>query len=93
MKLWIGNLDPKTTDDELREFLKKYTKLTITGIVRHPGDGSRPAVMLELEGGFRSGRGGRQGRQARQPHLDAAQRRLHGMYWKNRPLHVAIPSR
>ena len=59
MKLWIGNLDPKTTDDDLR---------------------SRPAVMLELEGGDIVA-------------LDAAQRRLHGMYYKNRPLHVAIPSR
>jgi RNA recognition motif-containing protein len=80
MKLWIGNLDPKTTDDELRELLKKYTKFAITSIVRHPGDGSRPAAMLELEGGDIVA-------------LDAAQRRLHGMYWKNRPLHVAIPSR
>ena len=80
MKLWIGNLDPNTTDDELREFLGKYTKLTVTGIVRHPGDGTRPAVMLELEGGDIVA-------------LDAAQRRLHGMYWKSRPLHVAIPSR
>ena len=25
--------------------------------------------------------------------LDGAQRRLHGMYWKKRQLHVAIPSR
>ena len=80
MKLWIGNLDPKTTDDELREFLGKYTKLQVTGIVRHPGDGSRPAAMIELEGGDIVA-------------LDAAQRRLHGMYWKNRSLHVAIPSR
>ena len=80
MKLWIGNLDPKITDDELREFLAKYTKLKVAGIVRHPGDGSRPAAMLELEGGDIVA-------------LDAAQRRLHGMIWKNRPLHVAIPSR
>lgn len=78
MKLWIGNLDPKTTDDELREFLQKYTKLNITGIVRHPGDGSRPAVLLDVEGDDIAA-------------LDAAQRRLHGMYWKDRPLHVAIP--
>jgi RNA recognition motif-containing protein len=80
MRLWIGNLDPQTTDDELREFVRKYTKLEITDLVRHPGDGSRPAVMLELAGGDLVA-------------LDAAQRRLHGMYWKNRPLHVAIPSR
>jgi RNA recognition motif-containing protein len=80
MKLWIGNLDPQTTDDELREFIRKYTKLEISGLVRHPGDGSRPAVMLELEGGDIVA-------------LSDAQRRLHGMYWKKRPLHVAIPSR
>jgi RNA recognition motif-containing protein len=80
MKLWIGNLDPETSDDELREFLKKYTKLEIKAIVRHPGDGSRPAVMLELVGEDIVA-------------LDAAQRRLHGMHWKNRALHVAIPSR
>ena len=80
MKLWIGNLDPDITDDELREFLSKYTQLKITGIVRHPGDGTRPAAMLELEGGDIVA-------------LDAAQRRLHGMFWRNRPLHVAIPSR
>jgi len=80
MRLWIGNLDPSTTDDELREFLGKYTQLKVTGIERHPGDGSRPAVMLELDGAdIRA--------------LDAAQRRLHGMYWKKRQLHVAIPSR
>ena len=80
MKLWIGNLDPQTTDDELREFLGKYCTMKITAIERHDGDGSRPAVMLELEGGDIVA-------------LDAAQRRLHGMYWKNRALHVAIPSR
>lgn len=30
MRLWIGHLDPDTTEDELREFLGKS------------GDGSRP---------------------------------------------------
>ena len=35
MKLWIGNLDPQTTDDE-RAAAAKYTKFTITNIVRHP---------------------------------------------------------
>ena len=37
MRLWIGNLDPNTTDDELREFVAKYSKFQITGIERHPG--------------------------------------------------------
>lgn len=80
MRLWIGNLGPQTTDDELREFVRKYTRLEITGLVRHPGDGSRPAVMHEFGGSDIVA-------------LGEAQRRLHGMYWKNRALHVAIPSR
>ena len=80
MDLWIGNLDPQTTDDELREFVRKYTKLEIRAIVKHPGDGSRPAVMLDLECDDLAA-------------LGNAQIRLHGMFWKGRALHVAIPSR
>ena len=80
MRLWIGNLDPKATDEELRAFVGKYSKLEITGIDRVPGDGSRPAAMLHLAGSDIVA-------------LGAVQRRLHGMYWRNRPLHVAIPSR
>ena len=80
MKLWIGNLDPETTDDELKDFVRKYTQLEVSGIVRHPGDGTRPAAMLEFKDGDIAV-------------LSQAQLRLHGMYWKNRALHVAIPSR
>ena len=77
MKLWIANIDPQATDDELRELVRKYTKLEVTGVTRHPGDGSRPAAMLELEGGDAAA-------------LDAAQRRMNGMYWKNRSLLVYV---
>ena len=80
MKLWIANLDPQTTDDELRAFIRKYTALEIVKITRVPGDGSRPGAMLEFEGSDLA-------------ILDRAQRRLHGMYWKNRSLMVNVPSR
>lgn len=73
MKLWIGNLDPATTDDELRAFVRKYTEREIISLKHVPGDGSRPGVMLELEG-------------AGAAELNQAQLRLHGMYWKNRAL-------
>ena len=78
MKLWIGNIDPQTTDDEVREFVRKYSKLEIETLTRHPGDGSRPAVMLEIKGSDLAA-------------LDAAQRRMNGMYWKNRALLVYVP--
>ena len=73
MKLWIGNLDAATTDDELRAFVRKYAGREIISLKHVPGDGSRPGVMLELEG-------------AGAAELNQAQLRLHGMYWKNRAL-------
>jgi RNA recognition motif-containing protein len=78
MKLWIGNIDPATTDDELRELVRKYTKLEVSRITREPGDGSRPAAVLEFD-------------EASREVLYEAERRLNGLYWKNRTLGVHAP--
>jgi RNA recognition motif-containing protein len=78
MQLWISNLAPDTTDDELRELVRKYAKLEIARIVREEGDGSRPAAVLEFEQGSRA-------------ELHEAQRRLNGMHWKDRTLGVYLP--
>jgi hypothetical protein len=77
MKLWIGNLEPGTTDEDIRAFVRKYTERNVASIKQVPGDGSRPGVMLELEG-------------AGAAELNQAQLRLHGMYWKNRALVVQV---
>ena len=45
MELRIGNIDPETTDDELRELVRKYTKLEVSQIRREPGDGTRPGAV------------------------------------------------
>jgi len=73
MKLWLGNLAPDTTDDQLREFLGKYTKIEFTQIVRVPGDGSRPAATLEFAGGDFTA-------------VYQVEARLNGMFWNNRVL-------
>jgi len=78
MQLWIGNLAPDTTDDEIRELVRKYAKLEIARIVREDGDGSHPAAVLKFEQGNRAD-------------LYEAQRRLNGMYWKERTLRVYLP--
>jgi len=76
MKLWIGNIAPGTTDEEIREFVKKYAPaLECTTMQRVEGDGSRPAAILEFSN----------------PPLGAietASLRLNGMYWKDRALLV-----
>ena len=47
MKLWIGNIAPGTSDEEVRELVKKYApSLECSAIQRVDGDGSRPAAML-----------------------------------------------
>jgi len=78
MKLWLGNIDPETTDDEQRELVRKYTKLEVAGVTRETGDGSRPGAVLEYAEGDRTA-------------LYEAQRRLNGLYWKNRSLTAHVP--
>jgi hypothetical protein len=74
MKLWIGNIAPGTSDEEIKELVKKYApELTCTGIERVEGTGSRPGALLEFTG---AGAGG----------IDTLIQRLNGVYWKNRSL-------
>ena len=74
MKLWMGNMAPDTSDEEIKELVKKYAPdVTCTSIERVEGTGSRPGAMLELAGG---GMGA----------IENLSRRLNGIYWKQREL-------
>ena len=73
MKLWIANIAPGTTDDEIKAFLKKYgPELECISIQREEGDGSRPAAGIEFTGTSVA--------------LGNLSLRLNGMYWRGRPL-------
>ena len=77
MNLWIGNIAPETSDDEIRAFLKKYVAdVECLRIDRVEGSGSRPAAMLEVVGP-----------------VEAIVTRLNGMYWKERKLLVQTINR
>ena len=78
MQLWIGNLAPGTTEDEVRELVRKYAKLEIAQIRWEDRDGAHPGVILEFDQGTRAD-------------LYEAQRRLSGMHWKDRTLRVHLP--
>ena len=75
MNLWIGNLDPAVTDEELTSFVAKYGCPAPNRIERVPGDGSRPAAVLFFD-------------EAPDKAIYDAQLRLHDMYWKGRRLFV-----
>ena len=79
MKLWIGNIAPDASDDELREFVGKYGIPEVVSIERVPGDGSRPAAVLEVA--------------ATTEVLMKVTQRLNGMYWKGRSLNVQAITR
>ncbi len=79
MKLWIGNIAPGTSDTELRELVAKYGVDTIVSIEQVPGDGSRPAAILEV-GGTAEG-------------MMKVTQRLNGLYWKGRSLTVQAMTR
>ena len=81
MKLWIGNVAPGTTDDEIRDFVRKYAPdLEITTVQRLEGDGSRPAAQLEVK-------------DTPYGSVEKTAMRLHGMHWKGRELYVQTMAR
>jgi hypothetical protein len=81
MKLWIGNIAPGTSDDEIRELLRKYAPdLECKKIQRVDGDGSRPAASIEfVDTPYGS--------------VEKVSMRLHGMHWKGRELFVQTTAR
>ena len=80
MKLWIGNIAPEASDDDLRALLQKYGgAVEVLSIERAPGDGSRPAAMLEVA--------------ATSEALYQITQRLNGMHWKGRSLTVQAMTR
>jgi hypothetical protein len=77
MHMLLGNIEPGTTDDEVRDLLVKYGFPPFDEIAYIAGDGSRPAVALTFH--------------TIDAHaLTSLQTRLHNMYWKNRQLTAAI---
>ena len=70
----LANIAPGTTDDELKELVKKYAPdLECAEIQREEGTGSRPAAMMTFtDKKFDS--------------LGKLALRLNGMYWKGRTL-------
>ncbi len=74
MRLWLANIAPGTTDDELKAFLAKYgPDLECLEIGRVDGDGSRPAALIRFANGTTVSVGN-------------LALRLNGMYWKERSL-------
>jgi len=73
----LANLDPATTDDEIRDFLVKYGFPPYSAIQHQDGDGSQPSVLLSFD-------------ELDTAKLQALQARIDHVYWKHRELHVRL---
>ena len=73
-RLWLANIAPGTTDDEIKDLVKKYAPcLECSEIQRVEGTGSRPAALMTFPN-------------KRFDSLGKLALRLNGMYWKERAL-------
>jgi RNA recognition motif-containing protein len=79
MKLWIGNLPPGKSDEDVRAFVRKYSEAEISSMTRIAGDGTRPGVLIGIEGASHS-------------MFTIMQRRLKGISWDQHELTVQIMS-
>ncbi len=71
MHLWITNLAPDITDDDLRDLLHRYGAPKVARIDHEPGNGSPPGVVIAFEG------------PVDHETLNGLERRLDRLYWKN----------
>jgi hypothetical protein len=73
-RLWLMNIPPEASDDEIRALAKKYApQLDCVMLQREPGDGTRPAAFLAFSGGELGS-------------VETLAQRLDGLYWKERKL-------
>ncbi len=73
-RLWIANIAPGTTDDELKELVKKYAPdIECAEIQREEGTGTRPAALMTFSN-------------KKFDSLGKLALRLNGMFWKGRTL-------
>jgi len=75
MKLWMGNIAPETSEEELRALLEKYGAPAVISVERVTEESSsRPAAIVDVA--------------AATEQMQKLTQRLNGMYWKGRALTV-----
>lgn len=77
MHMLLGNIEPGTSSDEIRDLVVKYGFPPFDEIEFLEGDGSRPAVALTFNS-------------IDAPALATLQPRLHHLFWKNRQITATI---
>ena len=89
-RLWISNLAPETSDDELVALVTQYAPhLDCVKVQRVPGDGSRPGAVLGFKHRSLDPASGTEAERALLESVKDLSRRLDGLYWKGHTLSSA----
>jgi hypothetical protein len=73
-RLWLTNVAPEASDDEIRALAKKYApQLECAALQREAGDGTRPVAFITFTGGDLGD-------------VERLAERLNGLFWKDRKL-------
>lgn len=78
-RLLLTNIEPGTSDDEVRAFLHKYGLPDCESLEQMPGDGTRPSVALHYP-------------DVDTDTLQKYAERIHHMFWKSRELTAQVYS-
>ena len=76
-KLWVGNMAPEVTEEDLKAFLVKYGFPEANAIERIGSEGTHPGAMVVFAGKTTS-------------ELRELAARVHGMYWRGHTLNVQV---
>jgi hypothetical protein len=76
-RLLLGNLDPATTDEEIRAFLVKYGFPSYDTIEHEHSEGPRPGVLVTFDGIDATA-------------LGKFHERIHNIHWKKRKLSAQV---
>ena len=76
MNLWMGNIAPDANEEELRDLVRKYAAAEVVSVKKVPGDGSRPAAIVDVA--------------VAPDAANLIVQRLNGLYWKGKPLTVQV---
>ena len=84
MKLWIDNLPPGTSNEDLRALVRKYTQIEVEDIADVDSENSSSGALISISDRHPIGS------LAFQTKLELIQHRLDRMYWKEHRLAVHI---
>jgi polyphosphate kinase 2 len=73
MTLWISNIDPEASDEDLRELVRSHADLDPVRVRRQADNGARPGAILEFDAPSDDA-------------LCAAQKSIDGLTWRDRQL-------